>query len=323
MDYIRMGLTDLQVSRIGFGCAVMGGYDYGAVDDGDSIAAVKKSLEKGVNFFDTADVYGFGHAEEVLGKALGRKRNEVIIATKFGLKWDQSGRVSKDCSKKRVFQALDNSLRRLKVDAITLYQIHWPDNKTPIEETMEALLSCQKAGKIKHIGCSNFEIDLIKEYQKFGKLDSLQSSYNLLDRAVENEILSYCRNFKMAFFSHSSLARGLLSGEYNERHKFVGSDTRKSSHYFSDENMDKSQNLLCTMREIASKCGKTVPQVAIRWILDNPSVTGAIVGIKNIYQIEDCTGALGWKLSREDSNALSRQGGAMGGIQNEKIPNCY
>jgi len=313
MDYIRLGLTDLKISRIGFGCAAMGGYDYGAVDDRDSIAAVQRALERGINFFDTADVYGFGHAEEVLGKALGRKRDKVIIASKFGLKWDQHSRVTRDSSPKRVFEAIDNSLRRLGVDAITLYQIHWPDADTPIQETIEALLACQKAGKVQYIGCSNFDKGLIENAQKFVRLESLQASYNLLDRNVEKELLSYCRDVRMAFFAHSSLARGFLAGKYNGRHKFAGSDTRKYSHYFSDEDVDDNQNLLCTMREIASKYGKTVSQVAIRWILDNPLVTGAIVGIKNIYQIEDCMGAFGWKLRHEDFNALSGQGGVWRG----------
>jgi aryl-alcohol dehydrogenase-like predicted oxidoreductase len=185
-------MTGFRVSRIGFGCAPMGGYDYGNVREGESIDAVHKALDMGINFFDTADVYGFGRAEEVLGRALGTERNNVIIATKFGLKWDASSRVSRDCSKKRVYQAIEGSLRRLKIEAITLYQIHWPDPETSIEETMEALLLSKEAGKIKHIGCSNFKIDLVQQCQKVGRLEFLQDSYNLVDRAAEKELLSYC-----------------------------------------------------------------------------------------------------------------------------------
>ena len=307
MDYLPLGLADLEVSRIGFGCAAIGGYDYGGVDDRDSIAAVQRAVENGINLFDTADVYGFGHAEEILGKALGNKRGQVIIASKFGLKWDQYGRITRDSSSKRVFEAIDGSLRRLGVDAITLCQIHWPDAGTPIQETIEALLACQEAGKIRHIGGSNFGMDLIRDFHKLHRLESLQASYNLLDRDIEKGILAYCKHFKMAFFAHSPLARGFLTGKYFDRYMFTGSDTRKKSHYFTDENVKRNQSLLCTMKEIASKYGKTVSQVAIRWILDNPLVTSALVGFKNIYQVEDCVGAVDWRLDHEDFSTLSRQ----------------
>lgn len=311
MDYVQKGFADLPVSRIGFGCAPIGGYDYGEVDDKESISAIESALNIGINFFDTADVYGFGHSEEILGKALGSQRNEVIIASKFGLKWDQQGRVTRDCSAKHVFEAIDNSLRRLGIDAITLYQIHWPDPDTPIQETIEALLSCQKAGKIRYIGCSNFGKDLIEDFQKLVRIEALQASYNLLDRGVEKGILSYCKHRRMAFFAHSPLARGFLTGKYNEGHVFSGTDTRQNSYYFSDENVSRNQELLCTLREIASKYGKTMSQVSIRWILDNPRVTSAIVGIKDTSQIESCAGALDWKLSPEDFNIVSRQRGAL------------
>ena len=305
MEFRQLGLTDHKISRLGFGCAPMGGYDYGKVNDRDSINAVRKALDLGVNFFDTADVYGFGHAEEILGSALGDERNKVIIATKFGLKWDKNGKVASDCSAKRVITALEDSLKRLKVDTITIYQIHWPNPETPIQETMEALVKCQKEGKIKHIGCSNFGKDLIENFQSYGLMESLESSYNLLDRSIEKNILSYCQESNMTFFAHSALARGFLTGKYSKGHHFVGSDTRNVSHYFSDNKNNEKQRLLNAMKEIARRYGKTVSQVAIRWVLDNPLVTSAIVGIKNINQLEGNIGSMDWRLSSDDVHNLS------------------
>ena len=196
MEYKRLGLTDLKVSRIGFGCWAMGGHGWGKVDDKDSIAAIRRALDLGVNFFDTADVYGFGHSERILSKALGTNRSKVIIATKFGLKWDKSGKITKDISSKRVVEALDNSLKRLGVDCIPLYQIHWPDNITSISETMVALRKCQEKGKIKYIGCSNFSVKLIKEAQKISRLESLQLPYNITMRKIENKLIPFCQEQK-------------------------------------------------------------------------------------------------------------------------------
>ena len=146
----------MTVSRLAFGCWAMGGHGYGTVDDAESIAAVKKALELGINFFDTADVYGFGHSERILSEALDSRRHDVVIATKFGVSWDDSGKTRKDCSPKRLVEALEGSLRRLRVECIPLYQIHWHDGITPVPDLMETLLRCREAGKIRYIGCSNF-----------------------------------------------------------------------------------------------------------------------------------------------------------------------
>lgn len=156
MDRVSLGSTDLHVSRVGFGCAVMGGWDYGAADDNESISAVHAALDQGINFFDTADVYGLGHAEEVLGRALRDQGDDVVVATKFGVRWDAQGRTVRDCSPGWVVRALEDSLRRLGRERISLYQIHWPDPTVPIEDTMEALERCRAQGKIQHIGCCNF-----------------------------------------------------------------------------------------------------------------------------------------------------------------------
>jgi aryl-alcohol dehydrogenase-like predicted oxidoreductase len=304
MEYVKLGLSDLEVSRVGFGCWAIGGHGYGKVDDDESIEAVRKALDAGVNFFDTADVYGFGHSEEILGKALGSQRNDVIIATKVGVNWDENGRTFKDCSAKRVVEALENSLRRLKVDTIPLYQIHWPDPNTTLQETMEALVDCQKSGKIRYIGSSNFNAGLIEQIQKIGRIESLQSSYNLLDRFVEKDLLECCRKFNMAFMAHSPLARGFLSGKYKIGHKFLELDMRNGSSYFTRKHLKEKRQLLNRMKEIGERHGKTFSQVALRWLLDNHRVTCVVVGLKNINQVKENTASADWRLSSEDFEDL-------------------
>jgi aryl-alcohol dehydrogenase-like predicted oxidoreductase len=307
MEYTRLGMTDLTISRIGFGGWAIGGHGYGKVDDKESIEAVKKALDLGINFFDTADVYGFGHSEEILAKALGVKRNDVVIATKFGVNWDSNGRTFKDCSSKRMSQALEDSLRRLRVCTIPLYQIHWPDLLTPFEETMGALLKCQRDGKIKYIGCSNFNEDSIRELQKLGRVESLQFKYNLLDRFVEKKIFSCCQEYEMSFMVHHPLARGFLSGKYKPGHIFLDNDTRNRSLYFSEDKLDEKMRLVNMTRAMGERYGKTPSQVALRWILGNPMVTCVVVGSKNMNQVEENVGSVDWNLTQDDIESLDAQ----------------
>jgi aryl-alcohol dehydrogenase-like predicted oxidoreductase len=204
-------------------------------------------------------------------------------------------------------EAVENSLRRLKVETIPLYQIHWPDPHTDLQETMDALIDCQKSGKIKYIGCSNFDRGLIEQIQRIGRTESLQSSYSLLDRAVEKGVLQCCQKFSMAFVAHSPLARGFLSGKYEIGHNFLELDTRNESSYFSSEHLKEKKQLLDKMKRIAERYGKTFSQVALRWLLDNPMVTCVIVGLKNILQVKENIASVDWRLSSEDFMNLSIQ----------------
>lgn len=305
MDYIKLGLTDLRVSKIGFGCAPMGGYDYGKVIDDESIKAVRKALDMGINFFDTGDIYGFGHAEEVLSGALGNDRHKVVIATKFGLVWDSEGNVTRDCSAKRVVAALEASLRRLKIDAISLYKAHWIDSVTPIEETVGALLKCQQEGKVRYIGFSNVDRTLIEKAQKIGRIDSIQSSYNLLNRVAEREILAYCHASNIAFIAHSPLARGYLTGKYDAGQSFTGTDTRCKSTYFSMKMSDEKEQMLEEIHRIGIQYGRTSTQVALRWIIDNPLITALVMGVKKMNQLEEGVASLDWRLNPVDYDSLS------------------
>jgi aryl-alcohol dehydrogenase-like predicted oxidoreductase len=307
MEYQRLGLTDLKISRIGFGCWAIGGHGYGKVQDTESIAAIQKALDLGINFFDTADVYGFGHSEEILGKALGSHKNKVVIATKFGVNWDDKGNTFYDCSPKRVTEALEASLRRLKVDCIQLYQVHWYDKITPIYDSLEALKKCQKAGKIKHFGCSNIPLSYVYETSKAYRIESLQYSYNISHINLEENIIQCSKLLKISIIAYNVLGRGLFSGKYSSHNNFEERDTRPRDKNFQGEKLRKNLALLHEIKSMCSSYNKTPSQFAIRWVLDNENVTCALVGIKNLMQLEENMGALGWTISKEDV-ALFKKG---------------
>lgn len=305
MEHKRLGLTDLEISRVGFGCWAMGGSRWGNVDDQDSIAAVHEALNLGVNFFDTADVYGFGHSEEILCQALGNHRNQVVIATKFGVNWDKkTGKTFRDCSPYRVVEALEGSLRRLKLDCIPLYQIHWPDPKTPICATMEALQKSQQAGKIRYIGLSNFSPELIREAQTVLRVESLQVPYNVLEHDIEKEILPFCQGQQVGVLVYGPLVHGLLSGKYRYGVKFEKDDFRSWDENFQGERFKRNLTMVDRLRQVGIRYGKSPSQVAIRWILDNPYITCAITGIRRPEQIAENAGAVNWRLSQEDREFL-------------------
>jgi len=306
MEYQKLGSTDLTVSRIGFGCWAMGGYGWGKIDDKESIAAVHKALDLGINFFDTADVYGFGRSEEVLSKALGLYRNKVIIATKFGVKWNKKGETSKDISPKRLAEALDGSLKRLKIDCIPFYQVHWPDFKTPISETMEALKKYQKAGKIRYIGCSNFSVKLIKEAQKFSRIESLQAPYNIKEREIEKELIPCAKKYKMGVITYSTLIQGLFTGKYEENSKFRKDDVRSRYENWIGEKFEKNLKIVEKLKKLSDFYKKTPAQIAIRWVLDNNNITSALIGIQKPEQVKENIGAIDWKLSEKDRINLAK-----------------
>jgi aryl-alcohol dehydrogenase-like predicted oxidoreductase len=292
MEFRKLGQTSLNVSRIGFGCWAIGGHGYGAVEDGESIRAIRKALDLGVNFFDTADVYGFGHSEEILSQALGNRRHDVVIATKFGVRWDDSGRTFRDCSARAVMEAVDGSLRRLKLDCIPLYQIHWYDGETPLAETMEALRKCQEAGKVRDLGCSNFSLDLIRESFQNGCLATIQLPFSIGQKESE-ETLRICHDtLGMGTLAYSVLIRGLLTGKYGIESHFGDKDTRSRDEHFTGPRLLNHLALTEALRSASRRHGISVVQGAIRWVLDQPYITAAIVGAKSSAQIEENVGAV-------------------------------
>ena len=308
MEYKKLGQSNLKISVIGFGGCPIGKHGWGKVKDEDSLSAIHKALKLGINFFDTADIYGLGHSEEILSKGLGKYRKKVIIATKLGLRWNNKNKiVEHDLTPKYIIKAVDKSLKRLKIDSIPLYQIHYPDPKTPLKETIKTLEKLKKQGKIQHIGCSNFNIKLIKEVQKHGRIESTQESYNILDRKIENKIISLCNKFKMGIIAYGPLSQGLLTGKYNQKTKFDSTDRRSRNTYknFQGKRFKANLEIITQIKKIAQKYNKTCSQIALRWILENHSITSAIVGAKNPKQITQNAGAIGWKMEKKDIKKIN------------------
>lgn len=308
MEIKRLGKTDFLISRIGFGGVAIGGFHYGKTEDKESVAAIKKALKLGVNFFDTADIYGFGKSEKVLSIGLGRKRNEAVIATKVGVRWDKKKRESYyDLNPDYISKAAEKSLSNLKVKSIPLYQIHFPDPKTSAYDVMRAFNGLKDKGKIKHIGCSNFTPEQIVEYQKYGRVESIQIPYNILNQSAEKIFSPICKKYDMGMIAFTPIAQGFLSGNYNNA-KFTKNDRRNKSKYFSPEIIKKAKPLLEKMKEIGDYYNKTMAQVALRWILDNPNITCIIIGVKTPKEIEEAAGASGWKLSKKERYELAKMG---------------
>jgi myo-inositol catabolism protein IolS len=307
-EYRRLGLSQLEVSRVGFGGWAIGGHGWGRVDDQQSFRAIRRAYELGVTLFDTADVYGFGHSEEMLSAALGENRKKVVIATKFGVRWTEQGQTFRDLSPSWVTTAVEASLRRLKLDCIPLYQIHWPDLQFPLEDALGALEKCREQGKIRYIGCANFTLQMLRRANQRCRLESLQIPYNLANRGVEEEILPCCEAMGIGVIAYSPLAQALLSGKFAADARFGPDDVRSRSKYFQPGEFEKNLQILTPLREVARQYAKTPGQIAMRWVLDHPAVTCVIPGIKTPEQAEENVGATGWSLRPEDREKLSASG---------------
>ena len=307
MRYRKIGGTDLQASSIGFGCWALGGHGYGNVSDQDSIKAIRHAISQGINFFDTADVYGFGRSEYILGQALGADKKNVIIASKFGIGWTDSGQTYKDTSAKRVSIALESSLKRLNIECIPLYQIHWPDLNTPIEDTLAELEKCQKAGKILHIGVSNFNIDLIKRAQKFWRIESSQLEFGPPYSQINAEFENVLSDHNMGVIAYGILGRGLISGKYNNDNKFGDNDTRS---IFRKENPSAYNSILQSAKLLSDEAGKyniSSVQLAIRIALNNPHITTGIIGFKTVEQVSSAIDSFGCTIDSFNLNAIKMQ----------------
>jgi aryl-alcohol dehydrogenase-like predicted oxidoreductase len=284
----------------------MGGYDYGKVSDQDSVDAVHRALDLGISFFDTADIYGFGHSEEVLGKALVGRSKDVVVATKVGVAWDDRGRRRRDLSPTYIRHAIDESLRRLRIECIPLYQIHWPDPHTPIGETVEVLRELQRNGKIQAIGCCNFSLDDIEELQALCRVESSQVPYSIADRRHESDIQECLQRYGMAVLCYNVLAHGLFTGKYDRSSRFQDTDLRQRSPVFDDEHIGDNLKLLETLRFVGARNSRTAAQTAVRWALSHPAVTCAITGARHAKQIEENVGGVEWCFSGDDAAILGR-----------------
>ncbi|MGE5482955.1 MAG: aldo/keto reductase [Bacteroidota bacterium] len=290
MRYRRLGSTELEVSTVGFGAWAIGGNQWGPVDDRDSEDAILRALDLGITFFDTADVYGFGHSEEVVGRALLKHRGKIVLATKGGLRWDATGRVWRDASAAYLTQAVEDSLRRLKTDFIDLYQIHWPDPKTPQAETMECLQKLVDQGKIRYVGVSNYSVDQLTEAAQTRRVDALQPVYHLLDRSAEKDLFPYCASQHIGVVVYGPMAHGMLAGRIDEHTTFSDNDWRSTSPEFTGEGLRRNVAVAKEVSRLAAELGKGPNQLATAWVLANPAVHVAIVGAKNSRQVEGNVG---------------------------------
>lgn len=308
----RIGTTELEASVIGYGCWVISGSDFWTgTGDESSIKAVQTAYDMGINFFDVAPVYGFGHAEELLGKALKGKREKVIIASKCGLVWDDQKRITNLLSKRSILKEIDDSLRRLGTDYIDIYQMHWPDYNTPIEETMDALNQIKKEGKIRFIGASNFPIKLLNEARKYGEIVSHQCLYNMIDRnadfyhniplyyKTEEEIIPDCKENKTAFIPYSPLCQGLLSGTFKPGENFDEKDVRNANPELKGERLARNLQIVEELKKVAERIGKPLSQIALNWLIKNETVTTIIAGATKTAHIKDNVESAAWELDDE------------------------
>lgn len=306
----KLGWTDLNLTKVGLGTWAIGGiggrFSWGPQDDKESTAAILKAIDTGINWIDTAPVYGCGHSEEVVGTALKQLRERPIVATKCGLCWDEDGSVFGQLTKESVRKEAENSLRRLQVDVIDLYQIHWPNPKKNIEEAWTVIADLVKEGKVRYAGVSNFTAPQIKRIQSIHPVASLQPPYSMLRRDVESELLGFCKKNDIGVIAYSPMQKGLLTGKWTEErvNSLSEDDHRRGDPMFQAPKFEKIMKLVDGLSDIAMKHDRTVSQLAIAWVLRRPEITAAIVGARRPGQIEETALAADWELSKEDIDAI-------------------
>lgn len=313
MQTRKLGYTDLYLTTIGLGTWAMGGGDWkfswGPQDDADSIATIHRALDLGINWLDTAAVYGLGHSEELVGKALAGMKEKPLIATKCGRVWDAQGNIGSDLSRAGIERECEDSLRRLKVEVIDLYQIHWPIPDEQIEEAWSAMADLVKAGKVRYIGVSNFSVAQLKRIQPIHPVASLQPPYSMLRREVEAELLPYCQQNQIGVIVYSPMQKGLLTGKVTR--EWVAAlpedDHRKRDPMFNEPRISQILELVEFLKTIADKHGRSLAELAIAWTLRRPELTAAIVGARRPSQIEETVRAGDWIIPEEDIKAIEER----------------
>ncbi len=308
-----LGNSDLLITSVGVGAWAMGGggwaFSWGPQDDNDSIAAIHEAVGRGVNWVDTAAVYGLGHSEEVTGRAVkeisGRK---PYVFTKCERVWGEDRNIQKSLKRDSIRKECESSLRRLQVDVIDLYQIHWPEPDEDVEEGWTTLAELQAEGKVRWIGVSNFNVAQMKRAQKIAAITSLQPPYSMLVREVETEILPFCKEQNIGVISYSPMRNGLLSGGMSKERvaNFAPDDFRQRLPDFQEPKLSRNLELADKLKQIGSSHGRTPGEVAIAWTLHNPAVTGAIVGMRTAAQVDGVIGALDFRLTTDEVEQIER-----------------
>lgn len=309
METRKLGSSDLNITPVGFGAWAIGGsgweFAWGPQDDHDSIAAIHRALELGVNWIDTAAVYGMGHSEEVVARALKSWRGKrPYVFTKCVLRWDDKGKISPNFQPSSIRQECDESLRRLQTDVIDLYQMHWPptEDGSVLEEAWQTLVALKREGKVRWIGVSNFDAAQLKRTEQIAPITSLQPPYSIIRRNVEKEILPYCEAHGIGVISYAPMASGLLTGAMTRERAAAlpADDFRSRNPEFKEPKLTKNIELVERLRQVGARHDRTPGEVAIAWTLRNPVVTGAIVGARNAKQVDGVMRAGDLKLSRDE-----------------------
>jgi len=321
MIYRDLANSDIKISAVVFGAWAIGGWMWGGTDIENSINAIQKSYDLGVTTIDSAAIYGFGLSEKIIAKAINGKRDKFQILTKCGIRWDlQKGThyfntidndgnsidIYKYSGKESIIEECEKSLKRLQTDYIDLYQIHWPDETTPIEESMEAFITLKKAGKIRAGGVSNFNIDQMQSTEKIFQISSNQIPFSMINKINDNDVIPYCTINNYSILAYSSLQRGLLTGKITADYKFAKGDHRAESPFFKKENIEKINAFLNKIKYIAKEKNITLGQLVINWTIQKEGITAALVGARNPKQAEENANACDFMLSKDEINIINK-----------------
>jgi aryl-alcohol dehydrogenase-like predicted oxidoreductase len=307
MELIGIPGTSLEISRVALGTWAIGGWMWGGTDEQESAATIRAAVERGINLIDTAPAYGFGRSEEIVGSALREAglRSRVVIATKVGLQW-KDGKVFRNASREQINKEIASSLCRLRTDYIDIYQVHWPDPLTPIEETAEALGALYRQGMIRAIGVSNFSIEQMDLFRQVAPLHVLQPPYNLFERAAEAELLPYCQKLGIATLGYGALCRGLLSGRIQPDTTFLGDDLRRTDPKFQLPRLAQYVAAVEQLDQLAQeRFGKRVIHLAVRWALDQ-GISTALWGARKPDQLRAVDEVMGWRLDADSKAEIER-----------------
>jgi aryl-alcohol dehydrogenase-like predicted oxidoreductase len=312
MQTRQLGKTDLFITPLGFGSWAVGGggwqFGWGSQDDHESIAAIDRALDRGINWIDTAAVYGLGHSEQVVGRAIKNRTKHPYIFTKCSMVWDDEGKISHSLKRHSIRSEVEDSLRRLQVEAIDLYQIHWPEPETDIEEGWITLSDLKREGKVRYIGVSNFNVEQLQRAMAIAPIDTLQPPYSLIHPEAQDEILPYCEKNGIGVIVYSPMMSGLLSGRMTRERvsNFPDDDWRKNSQEFQEPRLYRNLWLAELLKNIGRHHGLSAGEIAIAWTLRLTAVTGAIVGGRNPGQVDGIVGAADFRLNEDEIDGIDR-----------------
>ena len=320
MERRKLGNSDVMITPIAFGAWAIGGWMWGGADRKEAIEALETSIDLGISTIDTAPVYGFGRSEEIVGDVIKNKRDKVEILTKYGLDWigdrgsyyfstqDNEGQpidIYRYASSDSVIKECEASLKRLNTDYIDLYQIHWPDPTTPVEETMEAINKLIEQGKIRAAGVCNYDLGLMREALTVAQLASNQLPYSMVKRDVEKNVVPFCLENNIGILAYSPLQRGLLTGKFSLDHTFNNGDSRPLTPHFKKENVQKVNKFLEDIRPLAESKNASIAQLVLRWTIEQPGITCALAGARNSQQVRDNYGALEFALTKDELEIIN------------------